>query len=685
MCISNDDLGPLPEGDRQDALQQRSLTALRAQLPADKFLFRDERVDDKGVDGSLEAKRIVKAASDEVTAARSQFTNCRAQVQLKSTDSPKQNQDGSISYVLESRNLNYLLSGPSPIYFLWISTTNEIRYAWARDEWQRLDIETPLWKGQTTFTVRFRNVLDARAVDAIHDRIIREARLARRIHETLSRSALSEKVVVSIDAATLNSTDPQQVYSWIMDSGMTIVSAGFGRQVVEWFNFINPDRREVARAQLIVAYAQASLGRYHEAQGHISAAALRRGDLSPLDQRFLDYLRNAAAYQTGQISLDEYSRREQKWSDNHSGITAVENRLDVLRQRRLRERDRTTRMQLLDEMRQKARECQEQVDATEAHKLQARIIVLSAEGDDLAARFIERAVSCQARHEMGYPVGEFVKATNAELLDEWEKWEARAQTVIRDAVSEGHPLLIADAIATRVTIYVGTLLISRMQAAGSNDTWNPDRDRIHTLMSEAEVALSIYKTAGNLEGETRAKLLLSDLFELAGQETAATSLAEGAAVVAEAMDYSQLAARARDHIEGTTVFRQFQAELRRRQSEDEDIHMANRSDEDILAIAQHSLDTLELPLERLPVLEREWFSQRRVSRERLQHCRHIQLLQDLTHEQNPSTHFHADPARICVCGLHAYRSVNQVSDSEAVISDFKQAYCTGCPDRSPKV
>jgi len=48
--------GPLPKGDRNDELQQLSLDAFRAALPKDRFLFGDERVDDKGVDGALELK-----------------------------------------------------------------------------------------------------------------------------------------------------------------------------------------------------------------------------------------------------------------------------------------------------------------------------------------------------------------------------------------------------------------------------------------------------------------------------------------------------------------------------------------------------------------------------------------------------------------------------------------------------
>jgi len=45
----DDVLGPLPQGDRQDTLQQLSIKALRNRLPEEQFLFRDERMDDKGV------------------------------------------------------------------------------------------------------------------------------------------------------------------------------------------------------------------------------------------------------------------------------------------------------------------------------------------------------------------------------------------------------------------------------------------------------------------------------------------------------------------------------------------------------------------------------------------------------------------------------------------------------------
>ena len=61
----------LPMADRNQELEQRSITALKTVLPSNRFLFRDERADDAGVDGSLELL------------IDSRYTNLRAQVQQK--------------------------------------------------------------------------------------------------------------------------------------------------------------------------------------------------------------------------------------------------------------------------------------------------------------------------------------------------------------------------------------------------------------------------------------------------------------------------------------------------------------------------------------------------------------------------------------------------------------------------
>jgi hypothetical protein len=61
---STPDLGPLPISDDNAALQRESIKALNALLKGrDDIIFRNERVDDYGVDGSFELKLQSRARS----------------------------------------------------------------------------------------------------------------------------------------------------------------------------------------------------------------------------------------------------------------------------------------------------------------------------------------------------------------------------------------------------------------------------------------------------------------------------------------------------------------------------------------------------------------------------------------------------------------------------------------------
>jgi Domain of unknown function (DUF4365) len=680
-----DDFGPLPEGDRQDTLQQLSLKSLRNALPEDKFLFRDERADDKGVDGTLEAKVAVSLpAADGSVKAKTLFTNCRAQAQLKSTDQEKANKNGSISYSVDTSNFNYLLNGTSPIYLLWIAPTNEIRYAWARDELQRLDVETPDWKAQQTIALRFRSVLTPQAVDEVHARILQEARLTRRITETLARSALAERVTVQIYPRTLESTDPARLHEWLTSSGMTVVSAGYGRQAIEWIQGLNSDQRSGARVQLVAAYAHASLGRNFEALGHLSAAALKIGELADTDRQFVEYLRDACEYYTGRMDLPEYLRRERAWADRQSGAAAMEHRLEVLRQERLRETDRGRRAQLFSELQDVVGHLQDASDASAAQKLQARIMLMAARGDETGAQFVTNFALLRARHDMGHRVDSDAARLERNTTEGWEEWARDSQKIIADATAEKHPLLIADALAARVTTVLGFFLSQRMDAAANGRAWERPEATLYALMADAERAMQIYAKAGNIEEEVRARLLLADLFESVGQESAAKSGAEAALPVARAMGYSRLEAHARDHLEGQTVQRQFERLVAERQAVDEDVHLANETDEALRSIAEFSLEAAHLPPERLPVVEREWQALRLIARERVRFCRHLQLLQNLTHTRSPDTHYRTDPPRGCLCERYGYKSGAEHTDPASVIAEFKANRCNGCPSREPK-
>src|SRR4051812_44508322 len=99
--------GPLPLVDAGSILQEQSKRALQAALPISEYIFRDERTDDYGVDGSIELL------------ANGTATNIRAQVQLKGRSNTQVNKSGYVAVQVATANLNYLLNGTCPLYVLF--------------------------------------------------------------------------------------------------------------------------------------------------------------------------------------------------------------------------------------------------------------------------------------------------------------------------------------------------------------------------------------------------------------------------------------------------------------------------------------------------------------------------------------------------------------------------------------
>ncbi len=668
MTARTDHMGPLPEGDRQDTLQQLSLKALRNRLPEDRFLFRREAEDDKGIDGTLDAK------------VNGRFTNCRASAQLKSTDRPRRNQDGSVSFVIETSNLNYLLNGTTPLYFLWIEPAQEMRYAWAWDEWRRLDAETPGWREQETFTVRFRDVLDAKAVEALYERVINEARLVRDIREKMARLALSERVVVSIDPHNLTSDDPDNLFAWITESGLTIVSSGYAKQVLQWYDILDPARRRDPRIQLVAAYAQAALGRYHAASGHIAEASARRSHLSASGQRILDHLRDVCRYQTGGMDMEEYLRREREQAAKQTGAAAAAHRIEALRTERLASMDQPRRHELLGQMREAFRVMQASGDAAPAQIILARLNLLYAEGDELTGEMSSEVMTAQARRDMGLPP----PRPSGRLQEAWLDWEKRAREIIQQSHAERHPLLLAEAVTVRLTVYQSFLATRRMEAFTLGVDWEPPLESIRTLAAEVEWAREVFRRADSMEGETRTKLLLADFRYLAGDLNGAKTLAEEALPVAQAMDYGRLESHAMEYAAGPTAYDRFKASITAGRAEDGDARLARQTDESLRDLSENCLRIMGLPAERLPVVERDWHSMRLIAQEKLTWCRHINVKQELGHMQSPATAFVTDPARFCVCEKLGHEANVRHTDTAALVTAFKRAYCEGCADRSPK-
>jgi hypothetical protein len=640
-------------------------------LPTDKFVFRDERVEDAGVDGSLEL--LVGSGQ----------TNLRAQTQLKATDSEEFNQDGSFSLQVDVSNLNYLLNGACPVYLLYIVPRKEFRFVWARDERKRLERENPGWSGQKTVTIRFSDILTPEALDRVYERILQEGRMHRRIHDALAASSLTEQVVVGIDPEALSTTTPDEAYRALLSGGFTIIASGYAPEVMRKAGLLNSEQASVPRIRLVLAYAEYVMGRYYSAVSNLQQAALRFSELSAEDRQFMTYLRNVCDFQSGRIDVAEYCRRVDEWASRDTSGFALANRLDSTRYKMLNEVDLDERQKLFGELSFVASEVLKRDDSSTAFKLEAALVMLYANGGQrLAASFME-IVSMPFRRALRMSVA---PDTARERLadDAWKDWEQKVAEVLRLAAALRQPLIEAFTLLTRTTVRVARLINLRFLADCTGAYVELSEAMRLEAMADAERARGIYERAGQLEGGLRAKVQLADLYLLGGQPAAAQALAIDVLPQAEAMEYATVVERAREHIEGKAIPDRLRAAYEEASVADEDLGLAGMSDEEAKAFARDVHTEMGLPAERLLVAEQDAFALRDIARERLDWCQHINLIQDLTHTKSLVTFYAADLKHDGECEKYGYRTEIGSPDWREVITAFKRDFCEGCPSREPK-
>ncbi len=668
MSQDSENLGPLPKMDRNAELQRRSIAVFQESLAPDKFVFRDERADDAGVDGSLEV--LVDG----------QYTNLRSQVQLKSTDSGDRNIDGSVSVPVRVANLNYLLNGHSPIYVLYVAPRNELRFVWARDERRRLDQANAEWPQQETITLRFDEIVTSETLELIHQRIRQEAQFQRKVNDILDAASSTEPVVVRIDAETLAVTDPQEAKRILISSGTAIVSAGYAREVKNLIKLLNEKDAQSPRILLVQAHADFNLQRYESALALVGEASLNLNDLSEEDRLFLQAIRDGSEFQTGRISITEFAQRLDKISQSEAGRFAISNRLDRLRYALLAEPNRDRRSPLLSELQGVVKEIDES-DLSPSFKIHARICLVEAEGHQFVMDSLREIADSRIKLQLGrFTDFQAMFAGHGVKL---AKWDEQSVAVLKDAIEMGGPYLIANAMLTRGNVCHGVLTNQKMLSVMFGQPVMFSDEFIQNNIENANHAIEIFKQAGNLEGELRANMLLADLYDLIGRNADAQRIAADVLPKAKALNYAALLGRAQDHLSGRSLQSKLAESAKPKSEEDRIRSHTEESDDELRQLAAQMLKLLDLPPERLPVMEREYESYRDIAREQLRWCRHIELIQDKRHELHPATHFRTDPTRFGMCNLYRYRSTLGNADWRAVISVFKNTYCNGCPDRSP--
>ena len=675
--MSSDNLrfnaGPLPASDSSAELQRESIKGLNAFLRGqDDILFRDERIEDYGVDGCFELK------------LRGGITNFRSQVQLKSTNTIQANQDGSISLSVATANLNYLLNGVAPIYLLYNAQTDQFWYTWARDQSSRLEVENKDWRAQGSVTLRFTTPLTKEALPAIYERVLSEGRFHREIHDTLAKATGSEPVVINIERSSLSITDPTQARDVLLASGTAIVAAGFPQEVLRLAALLDTSAKVMARIRLAVGYAHFTVGEHYTAIGNLRMALGAPQGLSSRDRSFLTTIMDAAEFHIGIIDRDTYQSRLETRARARVGIEALEAKQDSLYHQCVAEADPRIRASLAKELSDATARILNHEDADRGIKLDAKLVSLYVEGMQANFAMTEKVFSAGIRSilfpgDLRTILRNLGDARTAEV-----EWEKRAQEALKEAYDLRHPVLLVQALTVSLQVRLGRLLAQRLEAIDQGVTYEipaPISTAISTMLEETS-ALS--ELNGSVESRLRLRKIEAEFLDIQGDNEGAKRVAEMAYPEADAMQFVSITNTLSEIIEDRSLIVRYTRDRQNSKGEDPDKERARMSDEQLARMSQHVVEIIGAPPAHPRKVHGYMRSLRVIAQERCRWCRHLQILEDLRQTSDPQTAFSETPSRTAFCDKFEYQSEVGSVDVIGVIEDFKKSYCARCQSRDPK-
>jgi hypothetical protein len=666
--VPDDDLGPLPKADANSALQRQSLAALQHVIAHEHLVIRDERVDDYGVDASLEV-----VVSGEAT-------NFRAQVQLKGRTNLKPNADGSVSVAVPTSNLNYLLNGPCPLYVLYLKEEGELRYAFARDEERRIAGALPSWKNQDNVTLRFANVLDGAALKLIRECLLAEAKLHRKLRDTLS--ALSPRVATQlrVDTAVPLVQSPEDAAATLIANGMSLVASGHAAKVLDLAALLRSDQlRAEPKLLLVRGYAEFFNRNYLSVEAPLRQALLAQERLTEDERGFLAFLLNAVELSTGRIDDTTFRSRAGTWRASAPTHLAIQ--YDIL----------NLWMAQFDaaspgEFRDRVANLRKALNAAKADprvpssaRQSARVLELFVTAHDCAeelgqALLVSNEPDIWRRR---YPGGSPSSVTGA-IYFRIDGWRAAFASLLAAIERSGDVQLLCEACLSRDL--AETFFMTQMRNAAAV-LGTPSPIVPEALLRQVQATRELARRTDQVELELRALLTESAFEDMLGNALRADELTTEVRVKADILRYADIERAAARQLSGETRSSRTIAEISALKNGGIEAALAVQSDSELEEQARESLRMLRLPEDRFPVLVEVARSLRATCAEQVRWCRHLRLLE--VGSGDPNDLYREVPYQTCRCERFDHRSSEPSSAWRRLIDEFKQTSCASCPARDP--
>jgi hypothetical protein len=205
-----------------------------------------------------------------------------------------------------------------------------------------------------------------------------------------------------------------------------------------------------------------------------------------------------------------------------------------------------------------------------------------------------------------------------------------------------------------------------------------------SLQRMLDEAAKLNAANGSSEGRLQIEEVHADFLEVQGDRPAAKILAARTFSEAVALGINPIAEHAKRLLDDDTLLLRWERTYQQMRDEDADLKHANQTDEELTRVATQMLRSMESPPARLDVIFELLRSFRQMSQERVNWCRHLRILEDLTANRDPKSAYSELPTRLGFCDKFRYSSRDASTDAAAVIAEFKRNFCSLCLARDPK-
>jgi hypothetical protein len=98
-----------------------------------------------------------------------------------------------------------------------------------------------------------------------------------------------------------------------------------------------------------------------------------------------------------------------------------------------------------------------------------------------------------------------------------QRWQHDIDSILKDAITRNHPLLLATALQVQVTIAVHYITNQYRLTPDQQGLTVGSEELLLKALENVEGSVGIAQKAGNLEMELRGKMLVADIYELLGR------------------------------------------------------------------------------------------------------------------------------------------------------------------------